>query len=248
MTFDKIQKTLAHAGLGSRRQIETWIQEGRIEINGKTAKLGDRMNESDAVKLDGRDISFNKRNQHLMRVILYHKPEGEICSRKDPENRPSIFENLPYIRNGRWISVGRLDFNTSGLLILTNDGGLAHQLMHPSSELEREYAVRIRGGLNPTILKRLKDGVFLEDGEARFNSIEPAGSGSTNQWLYVTVSEGRNRLVRRLLESQDLQVTRLMRIRYGNIQLPKGLRRGHCLELNAEEIEFLLSSLNTKSK
>lgn len=243
MTFDKIQKSLAHAGLGSRRQIETWIQEGRIEINGKIARLGDRMKESDVIKIDGRELSLHKRAEHTVRVLLYHKPEGEICSRKDPEDRPSIFQHLPYIRNGRWISVGRLDFNTSGLLILTNDGALAHRLMHPSSELEREYAVRIRGELTPSILKKLKEGVLLEDGKAKFNSIEKTGAGNSNQWLQVTVSEGRNRLVRRLLESQGLQVTRLMRIRYGNIQLPKGLRRGHHLELYPDEIQTLLSFL-----
>src|SRR5579862_5784486 len=193
---EKIQKVLANAGLASRRQIETWIQEGRIHINGEVAKLGDRITTTAKVRVDGRDVPLIKSANQKTRVLLYHKPEGEICSRNDPEKRPSIFDHLPLLRNGRWISVGRLDFNTSGVLLLTNDGELAHRLMHPSQEIEREYAVRVQGQVSPDMLKNLKEGVALDGIPAHFDTITDAGGEGSNHWYHVLVKEGRNRVVR----------------------------------------------------
>lgn len=240
---EKIQKLLANAGLGSRRQIETWIEAGRIQVNGKTAKIGDRMTAHDQVLVDGREIKLLKSQQQKSRVLLYHKPEGEICSRSDPEKRPTIFERLPIIRNSRWICVGRLDFNTSGLLLITNNGELANRLMHPSSEIEREYAVRIRGPVKNEDLKKLQTNVRLEDGFARFNRLTDAGGNGTNHWYHVTVSEGRNRLVRRLWESLGYTISRLIRIRFGPVYLPAGLRRGQYVELSDNEVNELFQFL-----
>lgn len=238
---EKIQKVLAAAGTGSRREIEAWIQEGRITVNNKLAKIGDRMTYNDKVCIDGREINLIKSKNQKTRVLLYHKPEGEMCTRHDPDRRPTIFDHLPLIRNGRWITIGRLDYNTSGLLLLTNNGNLANQLMHPSQEIEREYAVRIRGSLTEAMTKKLLKGVRLEDGIARFHAIEEAGSGQgTNHWYHVIVKEGRNRLVRRLFESQNLIVSRLMRIRFGPVVLTDGLRRAHYIELTDEEINELM--------
>lgn len=233
---EKIQKVLANAGLGSRRQIEDWLRDGRVSVNGEVAKLGDRMTLDDKVRVDGRDVNLIKSGSQKCRVLLYHKPEGEICSRSDPEGRPTVFDHLPMLRNGRWISVGRLDFNTSGVLLLTNDGALANRLMHPSSEIEREYAVRIQGQVGPAMLKNMKKGVRLEDGVAHFEQIIDAGGEGTNHWYHVMVKEGRNRLVRRLWESQGVTVSRLIRIRFGGITLPRMLRRGKWAELTPEEI------------
>lgn len=240
---EKIQKMLANAGIGSRRQIEGWIQEGRITVNGRVATIGDRMTQHDNVCVDGREIKLIKSKNQKTRVLIYHKPEGEMCTRNDPEGRPTIFDNLPIIRNSRWICVGRLDFNTSGLLLITNDGELANHLMHPRSELEREYAVRIRGEVTEEIAKKLHKGVQLEDGPARFDQIVDAGGsgGGANHWYHVIVKEGRNRLVRRLFESQDLAVSRLIRIRYGNVYLPSSLRSGRHVELNDDEVGELLA-------
>jgi 23S rRNA pseudouridine2605 synthase len=237
---EKIQKILAHTGIGSRRQIESWIHEGRITINAKAALIGQRIHYHDKVCVDGREIKLT-RNQNLKsRVLLYHKPEGEMCTRNDPEGRPTIFERLPIIRNNRWISVGRLDFNTSGLLLITNDGELANKLMHPSSEIEREYAVRIRGTVDDIRLNKLKKGVRLEDGMARFTQIVDAGGQGTNHWYHVIVKEGRNRLVRRAWEALGFTVSRLIRIRFGTIYLPSGLRRGHHMELSEAEVAELV--------
>ena len=237
---EKIQKILAHAGLGSRRQIESWIQVGRITVNGKVAIIGDRINYHDKVCVDGLEVKLSKSRQQKSRVLIYHKLEGELCTRHDPEGRPTIFTNLPMIRNSRWICVGRLDFNTSGLLLITNDGAIAHTLMHPSSQIEREYAVRIRGPVAPDILLQLQKGIMLDDGMARFDQITEAGGRGSNHWYHVTVKEGRNRLVRRLWEALNCSVSRLIRIRFGSIYLPAGLKRGHHIELTDEEItEFL---------
>lgn len=233
---EKIQKILANAGLGSRRQIETWIQEGRITVNGRPATIGDRMTYHDKVCVDGREINLIKSSKQRARVLLYNKPEGEMCTRNDPEKRPTIFERLPLIRNSRWICVGRLDFNTSGLLLITNDGELAHKLMHPSSEIEREYAVRIRGDVSPEILTKLQKGVELDDGPAKFNTVVDAGGSGANHWYHVTVKEGRNRLVRRVWESLGFTVSRLIRIRFGPVYLPSNLRRGHHVELPDEDV------------
>jgi 23S rRNA pseudouridine2605 synthase len=236
---EKIQKVLAAAGLGSRREIEGWIKEGRIAVNGQTAKLGDRITEDQHVAVDGRIIQRMKSQSQRTRVLLYHKPEGQICSRADPEGRPSIFDRLPLIRNGRWIAVGRLDFNTSGLLLLTNDGELANRLMHPSAEIEREYAVRVQGEVDKPMLKRLKNGIELNDGRAHFEDISDAGGEGTNHWYHVIVREGRNRMVRRLWESQDVRVSRLIRVRFGNIILPRLLPKGRWDELDIQHINSL---------
>ena len=240
---EKIQKILAHAGIASRRQIETWIQAGRITVNGKIATIGDRMTYHDKVCVDGREIKLIKSQQQKSRVLLYHKPEGELCTRHDPEGRTTIFERLPLIRNNRWICVGRLDFNTSGLLLITNDGELANRLMHPRSQIEREYAVRVRGEVTSEIITKLKKGIKLEDGVARFNQITDAGGSGSNHWYHVIVTEGRNRLVRRLWEGVGCTISRLIRIRFGSIYLPAGLRRGHYADLSDEEVALLMKKM-----
>ena len=239
MSTEKIQKVLANAGLGSRREIETWIEAGRVSVNGKVAIIGDRMTYRDAVQVDGRDIKLVKSKNQTSRVLLYHKPEGEMCTRHDPEGRRTIFESLPIIRNSRWICVGRLDLNTSGLLLITNDGELANQLMHPSSQIEREYAVRVRGEVDALTYERLTKGVRLEDGIARFESITDAGGTGTNHWFHVVVKEGRNRLVRRMWEALNFTVSRLISIRFGPVYLPSGLRNGHHVELTDDEVQQL---------
>lgn len=236
---EKIQKVLANAGIGSRRQIEGWIAEGRITINGRLATIGDRMTYHDKVAVDGREIKLIRSQQQKSRVLLYHKPEGEMCTRNDPDGRPTIFDHLPHIRNSRWICVGRLDFNTSGLLLITNNGELANQLMHPSTNIEREYAVRVRGDVDDDVLKLLKKGIKLEDGVGRFESVVDAGGTGSNHWFHVVVSEGRNRLVRRMWEAVGFSVSRLIRIRFGPVYLPSGLRRGKHLEFTEEEVAGL---------
>ncbi len=248
---EKIQKVLANAGVGSRRQVESWIQEGRITLNGRTATIGDRMTYRDIVCVDGREIKLIKSKNQKTRVLLYHKPEGELCTRHDPENRPTIFDGLPLIRNSRWICIGRLDFNTSGLLLITNNGELANQLMHPSSEIEREYASRIRGEVDDEALAKLQKGIQLEDGVGRFNQVVDAGGTGSNHWFHVTVKEGRNRLVRRLWETLGFTVSRLIRIRFGPVYLPSGLRRGKHMELTDDEVtelENYVRDLNKKIK
>lgn len=242
---EKIQKILANAGVASRRQVETLITEGRITVNGRKASIGDRMTYHDKVCVDGREIKLIKSKNQKTRVLLYHKPEGEMCTRDDPEGRPTIFDSLPIIRNSRWICVGRLDFNTSGLLLITNDGDLAHQLMHPSSEIEREYAVRVRGDVDAFTLEKLEKGVQLEDGPARFNQIVDAGGAGSNHWYHVMVKEGRNRLVRRLWEALGFTVSRLIRIRFGPVHLPSGLKRGRFTELNEHDISQLIQFATT---
>jgi 23S rRNA pseudouridine2605 synthase len=236
---EKIQKILAAAGLGSRRQIEKWIQEGRIKVDGQLAKLGDRMSMESRVFVDGREVQLIKSQSQKPRVLIYHKPEGQICSQADPENRPTVFDRLPLIRNGRWISVGRLDFNTSGILLFTNDGALANRLMHPSAEIEREYAVRVQGEVTPPMLSKLRKGIKLDDGHAHFDSVTDAGGDGTNHWYHVVVKEGRNRLVRRLWEALDVRVSRLIRVRFGSMVLPRSIHKGRWEELSAGDIEIL---------
>jgi 23S rRNA pseudouridine2605 synthase len=236
---EKLQKVLARAGLGSRRELEKVIAAGRVSVNGKIATLGDRVEPSDQVRMDGHMVDFRDQEDDVCRVLLYFKPEGEICSRKDPEGRKTVFERLPPLNNGRWISVGRLDINTSGLLLFTSDGELANRLMHPSFEVEREYAVRVFGEVTETMLRTLRQGVQLEDGMAKFKSIKPAGGEGINQWFHVILTEGRNREVRRLWESQEVQVSRLMRVRYGEIDLLKRLPLGGWAELPLEQVNYL---------
>ena len=237
---DKLQKVLANAGVGSRREMERWIEAGRISVNGKLATLGDRVEPTDKIRVDGNPLSQSK-DTPVCRVLMYNKPEGELCSRKDPEGRPTVFDRLPNIKNGRWIAVGRLDINTSGLLLFTNDGELANRLMHPKHEVEREYSVRVFGEVEDMMLKRLTDGVKLEDGEAKFTEIvkKPGEEESQNSWYHVSLSEGRNREVRRLWESQGLQVSRLIRVRYGDLELKKRLPQGGWIELPLTDLNGL---------
>lgn len=238
---ERLQKVLAQAGLGSRRELERWITAGRVAVNGERAELGQRVEASDRVTVDGKKVNLQASPDQEHRVIVYSKPEGVICSRSDPEGRPTVFENLPKLKNQRWISVGRLDINTSGLLILTTDGDLANRLMHPSYEVDREYAVRVRGDVDEAMLQRLKDGVLLEDGMAKFTDIQAAGGDASNQWFHVVLMEGKNREVRRLWESQGVQVSRLKRVRYGCIFLPSRLKIGAWEELNNKEVNELRS-------
>jgi 23S rRNA pseudouridine2605 synthase len=222
----RLQKLLAAAGLGSRRSIEQWIRDGRITVSGRVAQLGDRASPNDEVLLDGRKIDLATAKTTIRELLLYHKPVGEMTTRSDPQGRPTVFERLPAPRNGRWITVGRLDVNTSGLLLFTTDGELAHRLMHPSSEIDREYLVRIRGRPSPSTIKQLQVGVTLEDGSARFDSIVQDDTDGSHTTFRVVLHEGRNREVRRIWSAVGFEVSRLMRIRYGPIALPRDLRPG----------------------
>lgn len=235
---EKIQKLLAGAGAGSRREMEKAIVAGRVTVNGRVAALGDRALGSDTIALDGRRIAVAEA-EVAGRVLVYNKPEGEICSRKDPEGRPTVFDRLPPLSNARWIAIGRLDFNTTGLLLFTTDGALANALMHPSSAIDREYLCRILGRVDEAMLQRLRDGVLLEDGVARFSDIVDGGGEGANHWFYVALMEGRNREVRRLWESQEVQVSRLKRVRFGKVFLPSTLRQGQWQEMTAGEVESL---------
>jgi len=234
---EKLQKVLARAGMGSRREMERWIEAGRVAINGRTASLGDRVDGKDRITVDGRPLEPLPAEK--TRCILYHKPTGEVCSRKDPEGRRTVFERLPKLKSGRWISIGRLDFNTSGLLLFTTDGELANALMHPSSNIEREYMVRVMGKVEMEMLHRMVEGVMLEDGMARFTDITDAGGEGINHWFYVVIMEGRNREVRRLWESQGLTVSRLKRVRYGEVFIPSRVKQGQWVELTNPEIKSL---------
>jgi len=236
---EKLQKVLARAGLGSRREIETWIKNGRVRVNRHIATIGERVSHVDEIRVDGRKISLSVFIPPRQ-VLCYYKPTGEICTRHDPEKRKTVFEHLPPPKHGRWISIGRLDLNTAGLLLLTTDGELAHRLMHPSYNIEREYAVRILGIVDQEMLKRLHDGIQLDDGFASFKQIINAGGDGANHWYHVTLKEGRKHEVRRLWESQSVTVSRLIRIRFGPILLPKGLRTGHSIELDNQAQSVLL--------
>src|SRR5579859_4200968 len=240
---ERLQKVLAAAGLGSRREIEAWISEGRITINGRPAKLGDRIRGVDRISVDGKPVkALERASETRRRVILYHKPEGELTTRKDPEGRPTVFEALPRLRGSRWVSVGRLDTNTSGLLIFTNDGALANKLMHPSTEMEREYAVRVLGKVSDDQIAALKKGVRLEDGMGKFDDIREAGGEGANHWYHVILREGRNREVRRLWDAVGVTVSRLIRIRYGTLSLPRNLPRGAWQDATEEEMSTLAAA------
>jgi len=239
MSAERLQKILARAGLGSRREMETWLSQGRVLVNQKPAQLGDKVTEQDEVKVDGHRLNLKPLFTQLPEVLCYHKPVGRVCTQQDPEGRPTVFEQLPKAKNGRWIAIGRLDLNTTGLLLFTTDGELANRLMHPSAEIEREYAVRVFGEVSDEVLRRLKTGVQLEDGEARFNRILDAGGTGLNHWYHVIIKEGRKREVRRLWESQEVKVSRLMRIRFGAVNLPKGLKAGYSVRLGAEDTKRL---------
>ena len=240
---------LARGGLGSRREIERWIGEGRLKINGEIVKLGAHLKTGDYLQLNDRVIHWDKYGIQPTQVLIYHKPVGEIVTRNDPEDRPTIFKQLPKLDVGRWIAIGRLDINTSGLLMLTNNGELANRLMHPSTQIEREYAVRILGEVSDDTIALLKAGVELEDGKARFNDIQSTGGEGANKWFAVVVTEGRNRLVRRLWESQlGLKVSRLMRVRYGPIFLPDNLKTGKSYILDPKELAVLMEYAGMKSE
>ncbi|MTC71560.1 23S rRNA pseudouridine(2605) synthase RluB [Providencia sp. wls1914] len=238
---EKLQKILARSGHGSRREIEGLLKEGRISVDGKMATLGDRVEvkASTKIRLDGRVLAIKEPEKEICRVMAYYKPEGELCTRHDPEGRPTVFNRLPKLTGARWIAVGRLDVNTSGLLLFTTDGELANRLMHPSREVEREYAVRVFGEITDAKIRQLTTGVQLEDGPASFKTVSYRGGEGMNQWYNVTLTEGRNREVRRLWESVGVQVSRLIRVRYGDIDLPKGLPRGGWTELGLEQTNYL---------
>lgn len=237
---EKLQKVLARAGIGSRREMERWIAEGRVSIDGKKAGLGDRVEPAQTIRIDGHVISNVATTRAARpRVLLYHKPEGELCTRKDPQGRPIVFDRLPILRHARWVVIGRLDINTAGLLLFTTDGELANRLMHPSTGVEREYAVRVLGEVTSDALERLRTGVMLEDGPAHFNTIEDAGGTGANRWYHVTLNEGRNREVRRLWDAVGVQVSRLLRVRYGPIILQRELHLGRWREATREEVDAL---------
>ena len=236
----RLQKLLAEAGLGSRRAVEDWIRAGRVTVGGSKAKLGDRASPGDDVRLDGKRVKIGAKDDTPHELLLYYKPLGEVTTRSDPEGRPTVFERLPAPGRGRWISVGRLDVNTTGLLLLTTDGALAHRLMHPSGEVEREYLVRVRGRPPAEVVAQLLMGVQLEDGPAHFDRIE--ADGASNGTFRVVLHEGRNREVRRLWQAVGFEVTRLMRVRYGPIELPRDLKPGAARRLGAAQVERLAAA------
>ena len=235
---ERIQKILANEGIVSRRQAENLIREGRIKINGQEAILGMSISRRDLIEIDGKAVEISEGTNPL-RVLMYNKKVGEISSTKDPEGRPSVFLALPKISKGKWISVGRLDINTSGLMLFTNNGELANKLMHPSSKIEREYVARIRGQVEPDHIRRLLEGVNLEDGKASFSDIQPGRKGKSNQWFAMVIMEGRTREVRRMWESQGFAVSRLKRVRIGGLFLPANLKQGNYKELAEKEIKSI---------
>jgi 23S rRNA pseudouridine2605 synthase len=248
----RLQKLLAAAGLGSRRSVEQWIRDGRVTIGGRVAQLGDRSAPGDEVCLDGRKLDLNPEQLTSRELLLYHKPVGEMTTRSDPQGRPTVFERLPQPTSGRWITVGRLDVNTSGLLLFTTDGELAHRLMHPSSEIEREYLVRVRGRPQPGLIRQLVEGVHLDDGPARFDRVsqeiaDGEVSDGINTTFRVILHEGRNREVRRLWQAVGLEVSRLLRVRYGPIELPRELRPGTSRLADAKSIELLTEAASRRT-
>ncbi|KJH81428.1 23S rRNA pseudouridine(2605) synthase RluB [Stutzerimonas stutzeri] len=244
---EKLQKVLARIGLASRRDVENWIAAGRVKVNGAVATLGQRVDLHDAIAVDGRLLKREEAAEVVRRVLIYNKPDGEICTRDDPEGRPTVFDRLPRPKEGRWINIGRLDINTTGLLLFTTDGELANRLMHPSYEMDREYAVRVRGEVDDEMIERLKTGVMLEDGPARFTDIQQAPGGEGfNHWYHCVVMEGRNREVRRLWESQGLVVSRLKRVRFGPVFMTSDLPMGRWREMSQSEVDILSEEVGLK--
>lgn len=243
MNSERLQKVLSQSGLGSRREMERWIEQGLIYVNGKKALIGQSVTGEDKISVRGQPIDNPLKITQRTRILLYHKPVGEISSRRDPKHQKTVFDHLPPLKQGRWVQVGRLDINTSGLLIFTNQGELANRLMHPKYELEREYAVRIHGQVSQEMINQLLKGVALEDGMAKFKKVEFRGGEASNAWYHVVLSEGKNREVRRLWQSQGLEVSRLIRVRYGHIFMPRSLARGEYVELSPAEVTALLSRL-----
>ena len=239
---ERIQKRLAAAGVGSRRAVDQWVAEGRVRINGRVATAGTRVRVGDRVRIDGRRVYVPP--PEACRLILYNKPPGEVTTRRDPEGRRTVFERLPRLRSERWVAVGRLDINTSGLMLFATYGELAHRLMHPRYRMEREYAVRILGPVEPAMLGRLQRGVELEDGPARFLSVEEEGGEGANRWFRVVLGEGRNREVHRLWESQGVRVSRLIRVRFGPVRLPSPLRAGAFMDVPDRERAVLFETVD----
>jgi 23S rRNA pseudouridine2605 synthase len=247
---ERIQKLLAAAGVGSRRGIEEWMRAGRLSVNGQVAKLGDRATALDRFELDGKPLQVasiaadaGQAHAQATSILIYHKPVGEVTTRHDPQGRPTVFERLPAPPVGRWVVVGRLDTNTSGLLLFTNDGALAHRLMHPSFEVERRYLVRVRGTPGPELESRLLKGVMLEDGLARFAQVEPRGRSEGHSWYEVSLREGRNREVRRVFETVGYEVSRLKRLSYGPFVLPGELAAGKALQLTTAQVAEQMARL-----
>ena len=235
----RIHKVLADHGHGSRRGIEQLIKKNKVEVNGKIAKIGQLVSEKDSFKIEGKNIVLSRKGNKDIRILIYNKKVGEVSTRHDPENRPTVFDNLPRLNSERWVSVGRLDVNTSGLMLFTNKGELANKLMHPSSVIEREYVARIHGLVTEKVLRKLINGVKLEDGLARFTDVQEGKKGKTNQWFAMVIMEGRTREVRRLWESQNLQVSRLKRVRYGDLFLPANLKQGSYKELSKSQVKVI---------
>ncbi|MEZ7204904.1 23S rRNA pseudouridine(2605) synthase RluB [Pseudoalteromonas sp. DY56-GL79] len=245
---EKLQKVLARAGVGSRREMEKYIESNRVSVDGKVAKLGDRVEETSVIRVDGHVVKIEQQEERICRVLMYHKPEGELCTRRDPQGRRTVFDRLPKLDGDRWIAIGRLDINTSGLLLFTNDGELANRLMHPKYEVEREYSARVFGEVTNQTLRTLTKGVELEDGPAKFLKIKPLGGEGLNKWFNVTLTEGRNREVRRLWQSQEVEVSRLIRIRYGKLELNKRLPQGGWEELKLEDVNYLRKSVSMRAE
>ncbi len=243
---ERLQKVLANAGFGSRREIETWIKAGRIKVNGKVADLGLRVTGDEHIQLDEKPIKATRLSGPERQVIVYNKPEGELVTRSDPEGRATVFSRLPKLKNGRWIAVGRLDINSSGLLLFTTDGDLANRLMHPSHLIEREYSVRVLGNVTEEMLKSMTDGIELEDGAARFEHIVESGGTGANRWFHVVIMEGRKREVRRLWEAAGATVSRLIRVRFGPIVMGNRLFAGKSRPLEADELKKLLQAVGLK--
>jgi len=238
---ERLQKLLAAAGLGSRREIEGWIAAGRVTVEGRPAVLGERAAPGAHIEIDGRPVQLA--GAQAVRVLLYHKPVGELVTRSDPEGRATVFARLPRLQEGRWIAVGRLDLNSSGLLLFTNSGALANQLMHPRREIEREYAARVQGELRAEDARRLREGIELEDGIARFTRIAAMGKAQgTNRWYRAVLREGRNREVRRLFEAAGLRVNRLIRVRFGPLELPRELKPGRWIELAGDALGAIVAA------
>jgi 23S rRNA pseudouridine2605 synthase len=245
MSEERIQKVLATAGLGSRREMEKVIEDKRVSVNGEVAKLGDKVQRTDELKVDGKTVKID--TKAVRRVLIYNKPEGEICTRKDPEGRQTVFDRLPKLTGERWVAVGRLDINTSGLLLFTNDGELANRLMHPSRQIEREYAVRILGEVKQENIDAMCAGIQLDDGMAKFSDVQYFDGKGSNQWYHVVIVEGRNREVRRLWESQGFQVSRLKRVRYGSVFMDSSMRAGTWNELAKKDIDQLAAIVELPS-
>jgi 23S rRNA pseudouridine2605 synthase len=239
----KLHKVLAQSGIGSRRLMEEWIREGKVTVNGAVATIGTRVKPSDSIRIGKKSVRWPATHR-LPRVLVYHKPEGEIVSHEDPEGRKSVFDRLPQLRGAKWLAVGRLDYNTSGLLIFTTSGELANRMMHPRFSVEREYAVRIVGQLGAGSIERLRNGIELSDGLAKCDAVTDEGGEGSNHWYRIVLREGRNRVVRRMFEALGLTVSRLIRVRFGAVALPPRLKRGQVTSLPAAEVKRLLAWLD----